>query len=115
MTPFDKQDIFYRQMIEDFRNGKIPSSSVFRPYFEWKMGLCNHTDLTKQMAFSMISEAVMLLEEYYAKHPSAFVGMNNYVNDDVWQEYNGFGDDKFIVSYLEGIEGELTNIISLLY
>lgn len=114
MTPFEKQDIFHKQMIEDYKSGKIPNSSVFEPYFKWKMGLSNHTIITKKMAYSMIDEAVRLLEEYYAKYPNAYDNMDSYINDDVWQQYKGFGEDKYIVSYLEGIEGELSKITTIL-
>ena len=36
---FEKQDIFYNRMIKDYKNGVIPHSSVFEPYFKWKMGV----------------------------------------------------------------------------
>lgn len=114
MTPFEKQDIFHKQMIKDYKCGKIPNSSVFEPYFKWKMGLSNHTIITKPMAYAMIDEAIRQLERYYDKYPNAYSNMDIYMNDDVWQQYKGFDEDKYIVSYLEGIENEIGNIIRFL-
>lgn len=33
--------------------------------------------------------------------------MNAYIDEDPWQQYKGFGEDKYVVSYLEGIDSEL--------
>lgn len=49
----------------------------------------------------------------YAKHPNAYQNMDAYIDEDSWQQYKGFGEDKYVVSYLEGIDSELK--ISLLY
>lgn len=66
------------------------------------------------MAYTMIDESVKQLEEYYTKYPNAFSNMDFYINGDVWQLYKGFGKDKYIVSYLEGIEGELNKILPII-
>ncbi len=40
--------------------------------------------------------------------------MDAYIDEDPWQQYKGFGKDKYVVSYLEGIDSELKNIIAVL-
>lgn len=50
----------------------------------------------------------------YAKHPNAYQNMDAYIDEDPWQQYKGFGEDKYVVSYLEGIDSELKNIIAVL-
>lgn len=62
----------------------------------------------------MMDEASALLDEYYAKHPNAYQNMDAYIDEDPWQQYKGFGEDKYVVSYLEGIDSELKNIIDVL-
>lgn len=111
---FEKQDLFYNRMIEDYKNGVIPHSSVFEPYFKWKMGECSHDEITREMAYMMMDEASALLDEYYAKHPNAYQNIDTYIDEDPWQQYKGFGEDKYVVSYLEGIDSELKNIIAIL-
>lgn len=111
---FEKQDIFYNRMIEDYKNGVIPHSSVFEPYFKWKMDECSHDEITRERAYVMMDEASALLDEYYAKHPNAYQNMDAYIDEDPWQQYKGFGEDKYVVSYLEGIDSELKNIIAVL-
>lgn len=114
INPFERQNIFHNRMIEDYKNGIIPNSSVFEPYFNWKMGKCSHNKITREMAYKMIDEASTLLDGYYKKYPKAYENMDVYINEDPWQQYKGFGQDKYIVSYLESIDGELSNIISIL-
>lgn len=111
---FEKQDLFYNRMIEDYKNGVIPHSSVFEPYFKWKMGECGHDEITREMAYVMMDEASMLLDGYYNKYPKAYENMDAYIDEDPWQQYKGFGEDKYVVSYLEGIDSELKNIIAVL-
>lgn len=111
---FEKQDLFYNRMIEDYKNGVIPHSSVFEPYFKWKMGECSHDEITREMAYVMMDEASMLLDGYYNKYPKAYENMDAYIDEDPWQQYKGFGEDKYVVSYLEGIDSELKNMIMIL-
>lgn len=111
---FEKQDVFNNRMIEDYKNGMIPHSSVFEPYFKWKTGECSHDEITRSMAYKMMDEASMLLDGYYNKYPKAYENMDTYVDNDPWQQYKGFGKDKYVVSYLEGIDSELKNIIAIL-
>lgn len=114
ISPFEKQDIFHNRMIKDYKDGIIPHSSVFASYFKWKMGECSHSEITREMALKMMEEASTLLEKYYDKYPNAYDNMDVYINEDPWQQYKGFGIDKYIVSYLEAIDNELTYIIQIL-
>lgn len=114
IDPFEKQNIFHNRMIKDYKDGKIPHSSVFASYFKWKMGECSHSEITREMALKMMNEVSTLLDEYYEKHPKAYENMDAYINEDPWQQYKGFGKDKYVVSYLEAVEGELYNIIEIL-
>ena len=40
--------------------------------------------------------------------------MDVYIDEDPWQQYKGFGEDKYVVSDLEGIDTDLKNIIAIL-
>ena len=70
--PFEKQNIFFNRMIEEYKNGAIPHSSVFEPYIKWKIGKCSHTEITRKMAHKMLDEIAPLLEGYYEKYPRAY-------------------------------------------
>lgn len=107
---FEKQNIFHNRMIKDFKDGIIPNSSVFEPYFKWKMGKCSHSEITREIAFKMMEEVSILLDGYYEKYPNAYDNIDAYINEDPWQNHKGFEEDKYIVSYLEGIKAELINI-----
>ena len=54
-----------------------------------------------------------MFDGYYNKYPNTYKNMDTYINEDPWQEHKGYGKDKFTVSYLERIEGKLTNLIFL--
>lgn len=49
-------------------------------------------------------------EYYFSKHPHAYRHLDEYINDDPWQMYRGFGCDAYIVSYYIYIDSELTNL-----
>lgn len=61
----------------------------------------------------MIDEICNMFDGYYNKYPNTYKNMDTYINEDPWQEHKGYGKDKFTVSYLERIEGKLTNLIFL--
>ena len=109
---FKQQDTFFARMIEDYKAGKFANSEVFVPYMNWKMGYGLH--ISKQDAWVMMDEAQEQLMSYYDKYPDAYDGQDTSDNDGPWRSYKGFGEDRFMVSYLEGIDGELTNIIGIL-
>lgn len=110
---FKKQDIFMNKMIEDYINGMFDNHAVFVPFFNWKMG-GSYKSINRNEAVSMLKEVEILLEHYYNKYPNAYKCMPCYINDDPWQSYHGFGNDMYIVSYLEAIESEMIRIFPIL-
>ena len=109
---FDKQDIFMKKMIEDYETGLI-SNPIFKPYFDWKMRKTAILQISKQEARSMKEAADLELDKYYDQYPEAFSDLDSVINDDPWQHYKGFGEDKYIVSYLEAIEEEINQILMM--
>ena len=51
-----------------------------------------------------------VLEKYDIKYPGAASYTEPYLNDDPWQSYKMYEDDKYIVSYLSYMENELLNL-----
>lgn len=87
MDYFNQQDKFVKDMVTAYRTGRL--SSVFRPYIEWKTG----GELFSYMeAYSMMNAASDLLDKMFDM-------------PDV---------DEELRSYIEGIDGEITNILPML-
>lgn len=78
------------------------------------MGECGHNVITRGDAYGMLGKASALLDGYYDKYPKAYENIDSYIDGDPWQQYKGFGEDKYVVSYLEGIDSEQKNIIAIL-
>jgi len=114
MEPFDKQDIFTAAMLKAYDNGEIPCQDIFSKYFEWKSGKSTNFPFTFEDTFTMCDKAQELLESYYEKYPYRNGTTRETDNNDPWQDYQCYGDDKYIVSYLEGIDCELASIRPLL-
>lgn len=108
MTPYDKVLSICERMLEDYQKGIIPT--CFKPYFDWKLGRCELSNISKEQAMNMMELVSNQIDEFYEKHPHPFEGLSAYVDDNPWQNYEGFGEDKYIVSYLEAIDYELTNL-----
>lgn len=114
INTFRRQNIFQDRMIEDYKKSVIPHAPVFAPYFRWKMGEYGYDTITRETAYEMLDETSALLDGYYDKYPKAYENMDSYIDEAPWQQYKGFGEDKYVVSYLEGIDSELKNIIAIL-
>lgn len=116
MTDIDKfmanQDRLQGMMIEAYQGHKIPNWYVFKPYFDWKMGLrgCSFTGIEIR---EMRNTAKNTLSRYYETYPNASDVIDFENQDDVFYMYRGYGDDAPIVGYLEAIDEELTNIFIL--
>lgn len=110
MTVFDKQDAFLERLLSDYTKGFIPEAETFRPYFDWKSGKDTIPRFSIVEAQQMQEVASNLLEALYIKHQSDQKPIETYINDDPWQNYRWLGDDAYVVSYLEAIEAELTNM-----
>ncbi len=61
-------------------------------------------------AMNIVKIVVGKLEELYDHHPDA-IGIEGEDPNDPWRQYVGYGEDKYLVSYLEGIDAEVTNWI----
>ena len=87
MDYFTQQDTFVADMVEAYKTGKL--GGVFRPYIEWKTG---DSIISKQQAHTMLDAASELLERLF-DDPEA---------------------DAELRSYLEGIDGEISNVLPIL-
>ena len=114
MTIFDKQDAFTERMLSDYSKDLIPQAETFRPYFDWKSGKDIKSQFPIQVARKMQEVTSKLLDGYYEKHQDAPQSFDAFINDDPWQNYRWLGDDAYVVSYLEAIEADLTNIMLLM-
>jgi hypothetical protein len=45
-------------------------------------------------------------------YPDAYKDIPAHNSDDPWQEYTGYGKDKYTVSYLEAIDSEMTSLLA---
>lgn len=86
MDYFTQQDKFVADMVEAYKTGKL--GGVFRPYVEWKTG----SIFSKQQAYTMLVAASELLDRMF---------------DDP-------ETDAELRSYLEGIDGEISNVLPIL-
>ena len=112
LTPFQKQDIFHKAMITAYLDGQI-KEPMFKPYFDWKLGKTVKIEVSRIEAQAIINKASEMLEPYFDKYPDVECNICE-SDDDVWCYYQGYGDDKYIVSYLEKIESELSNLLNIL-
>ena len=108
MTPYDKIMQIRKKMLEDYYQGLLPD--CFNPYFEWKTGMRQLSQISRNEAINMMEYSSELIDVYYDKHPYPFKDISPYTDDNPWQNYEGFGEDKYIVSYLETIDYELNNL-----
>lgn len=108
MNELEKADIRMHKMEDDYKRGLLPE--CFKPYFEWKFGDGKLEDFSKEEAYSMMEKASYMLDEYYDKHPHPYKSVNTYIDDNPWQPFEGFGEDKYIVCYLGAIDDELSGL-----
>lgn len=110
---FKKQDLFLAQMRKDYIAGNIPHTDILKPYLEWKNGGALITSaITKDEAITIMWHTRKLLEHFYDMYSDAYKDIPAHNSDDPWQEYTGYGKDKYTVSYLEAIDGEMTSLLS---
>lgn len=87
MDYFKHQDAFMAEMVSAFNDGKL--SAVYAPYFQWKQ---DGKLFNRQQGYEMMTVSENELGELY-DDPNA---------------------DTAIVSYLEAINGEISNVIGIL-
>lgn len=107
MDYFQMQDVFIKKMLEDHKNGML-DDGMLEPYFAWKSGEAPTPSL--QEAMDIVNVAVGMLDELYERYPNASIDHTEDPNDP-WNRYEGYGSDKYLVSYLEAIDAEVTNWI----
>ena len=107
MNAFEKQDAFLSKMMADYNSGLFKNSAVFKPYMDWKQS--GKLNISQAQSWAMRDEAQSQLSDLYDRYPHAYQNMDSII-DDPWQMYKGYGEDKYIVSYLEAIDSELTNV-----
>lgn len=87
MDYFTEQDKFVANMVEAYKTGKLGGD--FQPYIEWKTG---GSIFSKQQAYLMLDAASDILERMF-EEPEANTELR---------------------SYIEGIDGEISNILPIL-
>ena len=87
MDYFTEQDKFVANMVEAYKTGKLGGD--FQPYIEWKTG---GSIFSKQQAYLMLDAASDILERMF-EDPEANTELR---------------------SYIEGIDGEISNILPIL-
>lgn len=108
MNVFEKQNVILSKMVADYNKGVFKNSAVFKPYMDWKQS--GKLNISQAQSWAMRDEAQSQLCDLYDRYPHAYQYMDSILDDDPWQMYKGYGEDKYMVSYLEGIDNELTNI-----
>lgn len=104
VNALDKLDIFLERFKYDYYIGKIDIAK-YGAYLRWKF---DGDDLPSFREVVDMSERVSEdLERYDIKYPDAASYSETYLNDDPWQNYKLYKDDKYIVSYLSYMEEEL--------
>ena len=110
MDVFEKQDFFMSQMLNAYKSGVI-HNPVYETYFNWKSGKIHFEDLTKEEVIKMRDAAEEELNPYYDKYEGASLPFGSENVDDIWHSYRIYKEDAYIVSYLEAIDAELTNLL----
>lgn len=108
MDYFKQQDTFIAKMKDDYEKGLI-NIKALAPYFRWKFD-----DKAKNPSKSQIGEMRDAIQEeldsYYGAYPK---GYKETTDEPIWGQYAGYGDDKYIVAYLEAINEELPNLLMI--
>ncbi len=108
---FDIQDSFLKKMKADYEDGLI-TNPVFKPYFRWKMYDAPISIFTRDMLYEIAAAAQRELEVLDEKHPEAYKQLGDLATlNDIWKPYAGYGDDKYLYSYLSAIDSETANLL----
>lgn len=113
LSTFENQDIFLKKMLEDHKNGLL-RNPVFLKYFLWKKGEGCIQDISRGEAYLIIEKAQEKLTLFYEQYPHTLNNLECNTDNDPWQQYRGYGEDKYVVSYLEFIVDELSSLMPLL-
>lgn len=105
---FERQDLFLRRMKEDYLAGGIVDM-VYEPYFGWKFG--GNGLFTEKEAHAMLDAVSDDLDRLYRKHPKSFSVTEECADSSPWAAYRGFGEDCYLVSYLEELDREVSALL----
>ena len=103
---FWEQDEFHKQMIDAYKQQRIPQWFAFRSYFEWKMG-SRGCDFTTREIISMRNTSSRLIDKFDALYPDAWKDIK------LENPYLGYGEDWEVVRFLMFINEELVNFLIL--
>lgn len=103
---------FEKVMTKSAKSFNKIDHQLFQPYMDWKQGRGLH--ISEAQSWAMRDEALAQLDDLYERHAHTCRPYETGNDDSPWQDYAGFGADKYLVSYLEAINEELGNIHSLL-
>jgi hypothetical protein len=109
ISVFDKQDSRLEKSLELFTHGDL--NNIYAPYFEWKRGKSNIINLPEEKGRKMMNTASEELENYFKLYPDAYSHLDSHIDDDPWQSYKGFGEDRYKVCALQEIEDEISELI----
>lgn len=110
---FDIQDRFYAKMKLDYESGLI-ANPVLKPYFDWKFCHALLSTLDRKTLFDMRESVAQEMEIIDEKYPDAYRFLSDSpASDDIWKPYRGYGDDRYLYSYLYGIESELSQLMAI--
>ena len=104
---FKAQDIFTERMLKEYNHMDVLKKAVYKPYFDWKKGETN--TISRQDAYAIKDAASDDLWDMYQKYPDA---PGKATNLPLWGAYEGYGDDKYLVSFLEYIDDEIVFFIA---
>lgn len=108
MDYFKQQDTFIAKMKEDYEKGMI-NIKALAPYFRWKFD-----DKAKNPSRSQIWKMYDAIQEELTDYYMAYPNSHNETTDEpIWGQYAGYGDDKYIVAYLEAIKEEFPNLLMM--
>lgn len=109
MDYFKQQDTFIAKMKEDYEKGLL-NIKPLAPYFRWKFGDNKAKNPSKSQIWKMHDALEEELDKYYETYPQ---GYKETTEEPIWGQYAGYGDDKYIVAYLEAINEELPNLLMM--
>lgn len=106
MDYFKQQNTFIAKMKEDNEKGLI-NIKALAPYFRWKFD-DKAKNTSRSQIWKMYDAIQEELTDYYMAHSNSH---NETTDEPIWRQYAGYGDDKYIVAYLEAIKEEFPNLL----
>ena len=105
---FKAQDVFTERMLRDHYEDGVLRDEVYEPYFKWKSGKAER--ISKEELWELKDKVSEDLDNMYNKYPDA---LSKATDRPIWGQYDGYGRDKYRVSYLEAIDGEIAALMMI--